>query len=240
MSNIHQELSPLPDRSPEVVFGPDLLVWTDEEAALVARFQAQYPEAEAAVMKTLWLAQEKFGYLAPEVIAFVAETLGIAYSQAYGVATFYTMYFKEKKGRYVLDVCTCFSCQLCGGFDMLHHLEQTLGVHVGETTDDGLFTIQEAECLGACGSAPMLQVTNAEYVHNLTTDKVDRLVASLRAGEAVPFESVTLPQDEDEMGGNRRTDADATVRSIPPPVSRLIGMAHAAHAETDDTKVDAH
>ena len=220
MSSIHQEISPLPDRTPEAAFAASDLVWTDEEAALVARFQAQYPEPEAAVMKTLWLAQEKFGYLAPEVIAFVADTLGMAYAQAYGVATFYTMYFKEKKGRYVLDVCTCFSCQVCGGYDVLHYLEAKLGVHAGETTPDGLFTVQEVECLGACGSAPMLQVSNAEYVHNLTREKIDRLVTALQNGEAVPFESVTLPQDEDEMQGNRRTDAEATERSITPPVAQ--------------------
>ena len=90
------------------------------------------------------------------------------------------------------------------------------------TTEDGLFTIQEAECLGACGSAPMLQVTNGPYVHNLTTEKVDAMLGALRAGEALPFESVTLPQDEDEMGGNRRTDAEAVTAYRTPPVSVTI------------------
>jgi NADH-quinone oxidoreductase subunit E len=221
MSNIFQEISPLPDRTPEPVFAPEQLVWSDEERALVDRFRAQYPTAEAAVMKTLWLAQEKFGWLAPEVIAFVADTLSIPYAQAYGVATFYTQYFKEEKGRYVLDVCTCFSCQVCGGYDMLHYLEEKLGVHAGETTEDGLFTIQEAECLGACGSAPMLQVANAEYVHNLTREKVDRLVDALRGGQQWPFESVTLPQDDD-AGFTRRDDADATERYVTPPVAETL------------------
>jgi len=218
MSNIFQEVSPLPERAPEPAFTSEQLVWTAEEQALVDRFKAQYPTAEAAVMKTLWLAQEKFGWLAPEVIQFVATTLGIPYAQAYGVATFYTMYFKEQKGRYVLDVCTCFSCQVCGGYDMLHYLEEKLGVHAGETTEDGLFTIQEAECLGACGSAPMLQVSNAEYVHNLTREKVDRLVDALRAGQEWPFESVTLPQDAD-ADFVRRTDAGAIEKYVTPPVA---------------------
>lgn len=219
MSKITQEISPLPERNPEPVFTPEQLVWTADEQARVERFKGQYPTAEAAVMKTLWLAQEKFGWLAPEVIQFVADTLGIPYAHVYGVATFYTQYFKEEKGKFVLDVCTCFSCQVCGGYDVLHYLEEKLGVHAGETTPDGLFTVQEAECLGACGSAPMLQVTNGEYVHNLTREKIDRLVDGLRAGQMPQFESVTLPQDEDEMSGNRRSDAPATERYVAPPVA---------------------
>ncbi len=222
MSNIKQEISPLPPQHPVPAFTPEQLVWTDEEQRLVDRFKAQYPTAEAAVMKTLWLAQEKFGWLAPEVIQFVADTLGIPYAHTYGVATFYTQYFKEDKGKYVLDVCTCFSCQVCGGYDVLHYLEEKLGVHAGETTPDGLFTVQEAECLGACGSAPMLQVTNGEYVHNLTREKIDKLVDGLRAGQMPVFESVTLPQDEDEMDGNRRTDAPATERYVAPPVATTV------------------
>jgi NADH-quinone oxidoreductase subunit E len=138
------------------------------------------------------------------------------------VATFYTQYFKEDKGKVVLDVCTCFTCQVCGGYDMLHYIEGKLGITKGETTADGMFTVQEAECLGACGSAPMLQVTNGPYVHNLTTAKVDALIDTLRAGGDVPFESVTLPQDQDELQGNRRTDAAAVEGPVVPPVSATI------------------
>lgn len=212
----------LPMEAPPRTFTDAELVWTDEERRLVDTYRAQYPTADGAVMKALWLAQAKFGWLAPEVIAFVAATLGLPYAKVYGVATFYTQYFKEPKGRFVLDVCTCYTCQLCGGYDVLHYLEQKLATTKGETTPDGLFTIQEAECLGACGSAPMLQVTNGPYVHNLTREKVDRLVDDLRAGRMPPFESVTLPQDEDELGGNRRTDAAAVTGAVTPPVSSAL------------------
>ncbi len=222
MADITKEISPLPDRTPEPVFSKDELVFTDEEKARLARYKAQYPTPEGAVMRGLWLAQEKFGFLPPEVIRLVADELGIAYAQAYGVATFYTQYYKKKMGRYVLDVCTCFSCQLCGGYDMLHYLEEKLGIHKGETTEDGLFTIQEVECLGACGSAPMLQVTNGPYVHNLTTEKLDALIDSLREGRMPPFVSVTLPQDEQELDGNRRSDAEATEAYVTPPVSETV------------------
>ena len=212
----------VPGETPERTFSDDELVWTDEERTALDTFRAQYPTADGAVMKALWLAQRKYGWLPPEVLHLVADTLGVPYAKVYGVATFYTQYFKEKRGTYVLDVCTCFSCQVCGGYDMLHYLEETLGVPKGGTTEDGLFTIQEAECLGACGSAPMLQVTNGPYVHNLTTEKLDGLLATLRDGKELPFESVTLPQDEAELGGNRRTDAEAVETYQTPPVSETI------------------
>ena len=214
---IKQPIVALPDQRPEPVFSEEELVFTEDEKKLIARFKSQYPTPEGAVMKALWLAQEKFGFLPPEVIELTAAELGIPYTLAYGVATFYTQYYKEKMGKYVLDVCTCFSCQMCGGYDMLHYLEEKLGIHEGETTDDGLFSIQQVECLGACGSAPMLQVTNGPYVHNLTGEKLDNLIDSLRDGKMPPFASVTLPQDEDEMGGNRRTDAAAVESYITPP-----------------------
>lgn len=216
------EVVKLLDRFPEPAFSREELVFTAKEKADIAGFKEQYQEPEGAVMKALWLAQQKFGYLPPEVIQLVADELGIAYAQAYGAATFYTQYFKEKKGKYVLDVCTCYSCQVCGGYDILHYLEEKLGIKKGQTTDDGLFTIQEAECLGACGSAPMLQVTNGTYVHHLTEERVDRLVSDLRKDKLPEFVSITLPQDEDEMGGNRRSDAANTDEYRTPPVAKAL------------------
>jgi NADH-quinone oxidoreductase subunit E len=211
-----------PPRNPEPAVPADQLVFTSEEKELIARFRSQYPTPEGAVMKALWLAQEKFGWLPPEVIQLVSDELGMPYAQAFGVATFYTQYYKKKMGTYVLDVCTCFSCQLCGGYDMLHHLEDKLGISKGETTEDGRFTIQEVECLGACGSAPMLQITNGPYVHNLTREKVDALVDALRDDDMPPFISVTLPQDEEELQGNRRSDAIQIDAYVTPPVSQTV------------------
>ena len=223
----------VPGEKPERVIADADLVWTADEQAQIDVFRAQYPTPDGAVMKTLWLAQRKWAWLPPEVMRLVADTLGVPYAKVYGVATFYTQYFKEEKGRYVIDVCTCFSCQVCGGYDALHYLEEKLGVVKGGTSEDGMFTVQEAECLGACGSAPMLQVTNGPYVHNLTEAKLDALVDALReqagadvpagdAGAVLPFESVTLPQDEDDLGGNRRTDAEAVETYQTPPVSQTI------------------
>ena len=219
---IKNPVVPLPEQDPEPHFSAEQLVFTDAEKQQIAGWAAQYPTADGAVMRALWLAQEKFGFLPPEVVRLTADELGIPYAQTYGVATFYTQYFKQKKGKYVFDVCTCFSCQVCGGYDILHYLEEKLGVHKGETTEDGLFTVQEAECLGACGTAPMLQITNGPYVHNLTPAKVDALLEDLRQGQVPPFVSVTLPQDEADLGGNRRSDAEAVETYQTPPVSETV------------------
>jgi len=203
---IKEPVVSLPERMPEPVIPDDRLYFSDEEKSLIGRWKSHYPTVDGAIMRALWLAQEKFEFLPPEVIRLTAEEVGIPYAKAYGVATFYTQYFKKKKGKYVLDVCTCYSCQLCGGYDILHYLESSLGVHSGDTTVDGMFTIQEAECLGACGSAPLLQITNGRYAMNLTPEKVDALLDALREGRLPEFESVTLPQDEKELSGNRRSD----------------------------------
>ena len=212
----------LPDRDPEPVIPADRLVFTDEEKQRIAGYVSRYPTADGAIMRALWLAQEKFGWLPPEVVRLAADAVGIPYAKAYGVATFCTQYYKKEMGRHVLDVCACFSCQVCGGYDMLHHLEGRLGITKGQTTEDGQFTIQEVECLGACGSAPVLQVTNGPYVFNLTEERVDALIDALREGRTPDFTSVALPQDEDEMGGNRRSDAPVTATYSAPPVSKTI------------------
>jgi len=198
-------------------FSDEELVFTEEEKKQIEEFVSRYPERQAAVMRTLWLAQEKFGFLPPEVIRLVADTLDLPFSHVFGVASFYTQYYKRKLGKYVLDLCTSFSCQACGGYDILHYLEEKLGIKAGETTPDELFTLREVECLGACGSAPVLQVTNGPYVHNLTPEKIDQLIEDLKAGKLPPFTSITLPQDEDELGGNRRTDAPHVEKGQVPP-----------------------
>ncbi|GMQ81717.1 MAG: NAD(P)H-dependent oxidoreductase subunit E [Rhodothermia bacterium] len=212
----------MPERNPDPVFSSDQLVFSNDEKQQIERWKSQYPTVDGAIMRALWLAQEKFEFLPPEVIRLTADEVGIPYAKAYGVATFYTQYFKKKKGKHVLDVCTCFSCQVSGGYDILHYLESKLGVQAGETTDDGLFTIQEAECLGACGSAPMLQITNGRYALDLTNEKVDALIDALRKGKMPDFTSVTLPQDEDDLGGNRRSDVKDIHAPGPRPVSKTV------------------
>lgn len=172
------------------------LSFTEEELQQIEDIKAKFPEVKPATLPVLWLAQRKFGHVKPEVQKLVAETLELPEAHVHGVATFYTQYYKEEMGKYVLDVCTCLSCQLCGGYDILHHLEEKLGITAGETTEDGMFSLQSVECLGACGYAPMLQITNGVYVNHLTKEKADKLIESLKAGEVPEFESIPMPQHE--------------------------------------------
>lgn len=159
----------------------------------IEEIKAKYPEVMPATLPVLWLAQNKFGHVEPEVQRLVANTLGLPEAHVHGVATFYTQYYKKKKGKYVLDVCTCLSCQLCGGYDILHYIEDKLGIKAGETTEDGMFSVEEVECLGACGYAPMLQITNDKYVNHLTEEKVDQLIESLKEGKDPDYEEIKMP-----------------------------------------------
>lgn len=170
--------------------------FTAEDLDEIEKIKAKFPTVKAATLQVLWVAQRKFGHVEPEVQKLVANTLELPESHVHGVASFYTQYYKEKQGKFVLDVCTCLSCQLCGGYDILDHIEEKLGIKAGETTDDEMFSIQEVECLGACGYAPMLQITNDVYVNNLTKEKVDNLIESLKNGKMPEFESKAMPQLE--------------------------------------------
>lgn len=168
--------------------------FTPEDLKEIETIKAKFPEVMPATLPTLWVAQRRFGHVEPDVQHLVAETLDLPVSHVHGVATFYTQYYKEKMGKYVLDVCTTTSCQLCGGYDMLHYLEKKLNIKAGETTKDGMFSIQSVECLGACGYAPMMQITNDVYVNNLTEEKLDDVIESLKADKMPEFESVGMPQ----------------------------------------------
>jgi len=220
--NIKRPIVELPDQDPENQIPEEDLFWTDEELEQIEAWKEKYPEPDAAIMRVLWMAQEKYDFLPPEVIRLCADALDMDFAKAYGVATFYTQYYKEEQGEFVLDVCTCFTCQFTGGYDILHYLEDKLGIHAGETTDDGKFTLQEVECLGCCGSAPMMQIHNGVYCHNLTEEKVDAIIEGLRDGNVPEFTSVTLPQDEDEMDGNRRSDAESVETYQTQPRSKAI------------------
>ena len=170
--------------------------FTKEDLKEIDEIKAKFPEVMPATLPVLWVAQRRFGHVNPDVQKLVAKTLELPEAHVHGVATFYTQYYKEEKGEHVLDVCTCLSCQLCGGYDILEHLENKLGIKAGETTEDGMFTLNEVECLGACGYAPMLQVTNDKYVNHLTPEKVDELLEALKNGEDIEYEKIGMPQRE--------------------------------------------
>lgn len=140
---------------------------------------ARYPNAQAACLPALHLAQAEFGHLSDDAMQAVADYLKIPYAHVYGVVTFYTMFHRKPVGKNVLLVCTNVSCMLRGAYDILAHIEERLGIQPGETTQDGLFTLVEEECLAACANAPMM-ICGTEYYLDLTKEKVDRALEELR------------------------------------------------------------
>ena len=141
-------------------------------------YLTRYPIRRAAIMPTLWLAQEEFGWLSPDVMAYVAELLELPPAFVASVASFYTMYYKRPMGRHHVQVCTNLSCALRGADVIVDCLRTHLGIGVGETTGDGRFSLSEAECLGSCGTAPMMQV-NDDYWENLTPERTLEIVERL-------------------------------------------------------------
>ncbi len=142
-----------------------------------------YPDKRAAVKSVLWLAQREFGTLTQEVEGYLSDLMDVPVSHIHGVASFYTMFNKEPVGKYHIQVCHNLSCSLLGAEHLITYLEDKLGITVGETTEDGLFTLSTVECLGSCGTAPMMQI-NDDYYENLTPEVVDGIIAKLGNGGA--------------------------------------------------------
>lgn len=152
--------------------------FTEENLKKLEEIKSRYPSVQSAVMPALWLAQYQFGWLSHDVIKYVGQTLGIPFEKVLGVAEFYTMYNKKPVGKHHLQVCTNVSCMLCGGYDVVDYISEKLNIRTGETTADNMFTLSEAECLGSCGTAPMMQV-NDFYEEDLTKEKIDRILSEL-------------------------------------------------------------
>ncbi|MBA2651229.1 MAG: NADH-quinone oxidoreductase subunit NuoE [Tatlockia sp.] len=138
---------------------------------------SKYPpeERQSAVMSALRIAQEEIGFLSPEVMDAIANYLTMPPIAVYEVASFYTMYECKPIGQNLINVCTNISCKLCGSAEIVNHLQEKLGIKLGETTPDGQYTLRAVECLGACVNAPMMQI-NKVYYENLTNDKVDQVL----------------------------------------------------------------
>jgi len=150
--------------------------------ALVNKIIKRYPEGKqkSALLPLLHLAQSEFdGWLSQETMDYVASLLSIKPIEVYEVATFYTMFNTKPVGKCLLEVCQTGSCYLRGSDDIIQHLERKLGIKVGETSADGMFTLKTVECLGSCGTAPMLQC-GADFHENLTEEKVDKLLDGLK------------------------------------------------------------
>ena len=153
---------------------------------LIDRWLEKFPldQKKSAILYALRVAQEENGgWLTTELVDAVADYLNIPHVAAYEVATFYSMYDLQPVGRNKIKICTSISCMLRGSDKLVAHLHSRLGINVGQTTSDGLFTLKEAECLAACGNAPVLQINDQDYFENITPEKIDIILDKIRQQE---------------------------------------------------------
>jgi NADH-quinone oxidoreductase subunit E len=157
----------------------------------------------------LHLAQEQDGHLTDDAMAHIGELVGVSSAEVLGTASFYEMFKMEPVGRYMVNICTNISCQLRGGEELLAHAEKTLGIRPGQTTADGLFTLEDVECIAACTEAPCLQV-NYRYEHRISNEGFDQLVSDLRSGRRsdIPAHGV-LAQIRQHIPNDRRAGSVA-------------------------------
>jgi NADH-quinone oxidoreductase subunit E len=138
----------------------------------------RYPQPRSALLPALDIAQREAGYLSPQVLREVAVLMDLPPVEVASVASFYTMLYRRPVGKHVIQVCTNISCSLMGAEHIVNVLRKKLGIEVGETTPDGRFTLLTVECLGSCGTAPMMQVDDT-YYENLTEERLDAILAEL-------------------------------------------------------------
>lgn len=155
----------------------------DKYRAEIDGILAKYPSKRSAVLPTLYIAQDEYGRLDRDSIREVAEILDLPYTDVFEVVGFYTLFYNERVGKIVLDVCDDVPCCFCGAEELVADLEKRLNVHAGHgasgTTADGVFTVRRVKCIAACDQAPVLQA-NLEFHNKVTPDKVEGLLAELR------------------------------------------------------------
>jgi len=164
-----------------------MMQFSEKKLAEVQQIKQRYPEGKqkSALIPVLHLAQEEFGgWLDVPVMDYVASLLNITPIEVYEVATFYSMYNMKPVGKFVFEVCQTGPCMLRGSDEIIDYIKSRLAIHVGETTEDGLFTLKTVECLGACGYAPMMQLGKT-YREHLTPEKVDTIIDDCRTFAAI-------------------------------------------------------
>ncbi len=134
-----------------------------------------YPNKKAAMLPVLHLARHEFKTITPEVMQYVAGLLDLEPIRVFDVVSFYTLFPSEIEGQYVIQVCATLSCDVMGARSVVDHIEKKLGIEVGQTTEDGKFTLKKVECLGSCGTAPMMQI-NDDYYENSTEERIDEIL----------------------------------------------------------------
>ena len=204
-----------------------------ENVELAQQIIARYPRAKSATITLCHLAQEQDGYLADDAMAHIAELVGCTSAEVLGTASFYEMFKRHRTGKFCLNVCTNISCQLLGGEELLEHAERELGVRAGGTTEDGMFTLEDVECIAACTEAPAVQV-NYRYFHRLSPEDLTQLIAELRSGaldDVVPPHG-TLGRVRQDLVGDRIANISAPeLQGEPVWIARHRELAESAAGE---------
>lgn len=156
------------------------MMLTEESVKTIREKAAKYPRKKSAILPALTVAYRQLGYVDEAIYRDISEVIGVPYVEIAEAATFYTMFPKAPRGKYLIQVCHNISCALLGADSLITYLEEKLGINKGETTADNLFTLISVECLGSCSTAPMMQINN-DFYENLTRDKVNNILEELKA-----------------------------------------------------------
>jgi len=184
---------------------------SEENVRLAREIIGRYPKPRSATIPLLHLAQEQDGYVTNEAMAHIGELVGATSAEVYGTASFYEMFKFEPVGKYLINICGTMSCALMGAEELMHHAEERLGIHMGGTTPDGMFTLERAECQAACTEAPCLQV-NYRYRFRVTPQNFDTLVDQLTSGQL----SEEIPQHGTLHVTRQHIPADRGVGAVDP------------------------
>ena len=156
--------------------------FTKENLGKIEALKKRYPSPRALSLPCLWMAQYQEGYISLDAVETIGELIDWPPMEIYRVATFYTMFNLEPVGKYHIQLCKTLSCALCGKSEILAKLQERLNLGVGESSEDGRYTLTQVECLGSCGTAPVMQI-NERYYENLTPDKVDTILDELETAK---------------------------------------------------------
>ena len=184
---------------------------TEENVRLAREIIARYPRSRSATIPLLHLAQQQDGYVSNDAMVHIGELVGATSAEVFGTASFYEMFKFEPVGKYLVNICGTMSCALMGADELIHHAEHALDVKLGGTTDDGLITLERAECQAACTEAPCLQV-NYRYRFRVTNESFDQLVDDLRAGRL----DGEIPPHGTVARVRQRVTADRVVGAVAP------------------------
>jgi len=167
--------------------------FTAAEKQAIEKLRTRYPEPRSLVLPLLWMIQKREGYIPEEAVSLIAEELQIPPIWVEEPRTWYSMFNTQKKGKYIIEVCQNATCSVLGSEEIIDHICERLQIKVGETTADGMFTLQVAECLGSCGTGPVMQIDDICY-DLLTPEKVDQILDDLRHGKVHEQQPLSFPE----------------------------------------------